>query len=66
MIEDLGVGAEGERLRAYVSGPTFQGLRFRGSGSMAQGAGIGGLPAPARPTGSGTVDRAAGDRRPEP
>ena len=32
MIEDLGVGAEGERLRAYVSGPTFQGVREHGSG----------------------------------
>ena len=41
-------------------------LRFKGSGSRRQGAGIGGLPAPARPTGSGTVDRATGDRRPEP
>ena len=57
MIEDLeGRGRGGEA----------QGLRFRGSGSRRQGAGIGGLPAPARPTGSGTVDRAAGDRRPEP
>ena len=33
MIEDLGVGAEGERLRAYVSGGQGAGDRVQGSGA---------------------------------